>query len=152
MVSEKAELNRYVESLCAEVRDEYCLDPRYYEGDAVKRGLRNADGTGVIAGVTRIGSVQGYYMRDMEKVPIPGELYYRGIRVTEIVDSHVSTGTFGYEEVAYLLLFGKLPDSEQLARFNRILAVSRKLPDGFFEDMILKAPSKNIMNQRSDMT
>ena len=147
MVSEKAELNRYVESLCAEVRDEYCIDPRYYEGDAVKRGLRNADGTGVIAGVTRIGSVQGYYMRDMEKVPIPGELYYRGIRVTEIVDSHISTGTFGYEEVAYLLLFGKLPDSEQLARFNRILAVSRKLPDGFFEDMILKAPSKNIMNK-----
>ena len=147
MVSEKAELNRYVESLCAEVRDEYCIDPRYYEGDAVKRGLRNADGTGVIAGVTRIGSVQGYYMRDMEKVPIPGELYYRGIRVTEIVDSHISTDTFGYEEVAYLLLFGKLPDSEQLARFNRILAVSRKLPDGFFEDMILKAPSKNIMNK-----
>ena len=147
MVSEKTELNRYVESLCAEVRDEYKIDPHYYEGDAVKRGLRNADGTGVIAGVTRIGSVQGYYMRDMEKVPIPGELYYRGIRVTEIVDSHVSTGTFGYEEVAYLLLFGKLPDSEQLARFNRILAVSRKLPDGFFEDMILKAPSKNIMNK-----
>ena len=147
MVSEKTELNRYVESLCAEVRDEYKIDPHYYEGDAVKRGLRNADGTGVIAGVTRIGSVQGYYMRDMEKVPIPGELYYRGISVAQIVDSHAATGTFGYEEVAYLLLFGKLPNAEQLARFNRILAASRRLPDGFFEDMILKAPSKNVMNK-----
>ncbi|MBO6041406.1 MAG: citrate synthase [Oscillospiraceae bacterium] len=147
MVSEKTELNHYVESLCAEVRDEYRIDPHYYEGDAVKRGLRNADGTGVIAGVTRIGSVQGYYMRDMEKVPIPGELYYRGIRLSEIVDSHVSSGTFGYEEVAYLLLFGKLPTVEQLKRFNTILTGARRLPDGFFEDMILKAPSKNIMNK-----
>ncbi len=147
LVSEKTELNRYVESLCAEVLDEYKIDPHYYQGDAVKRGLRNSDGTGVIAGVTRIGSVQGYYMRDMEKIPIPGELYYRGIRVDEIVDSHRATGTFGYEEVAYLLLFGKLPTAEQLGRFNNILAASRRLPDGFFEDMILKAPSKNIMNK-----
>ena len=147
MVSEKTELNHYVESLCAEVRNEYTIDPHYYEGSAVKLGLRNADGTGVIAGVTRIGSVQGYYMRDMEKVPIPGELYYRGISVTEIVDSHVATGTFGYEEVAYLLLFGSLPTKEQLESFNRILAASRRLPEGFFEDMILKAPSPNIMNK-----
>ena len=147
MVSEKTELNRYVESLCAEVLDEYKIDPRYYRGDAVKRGLRNTDGTGVIAGVTRIGSVQGYYMRDMEKVAIPGELYYRGIRIEEIIDSHAATGTFGYEEVAYLLLFGKLPTAEQLGQFNTILAASRRLPDGFFEDMILKAPSKNIMNK-----
>ena len=85
MVSEKTELNRYVEALCAEVRSEYTIDPRYYEGSAVKQGLRNADGTGVIAGVTRIGSVQGYLMRDMEKIPIPGELFYRGISVSEIV-------------------------------------------------------------------
>ncbi len=147
MISEKAELNRYVESLCAEVRDSYRIDPHYYEGDAVKRGLRNADGTGVIAGVTQIGSVQGYYMRDMEKVPIPGELYYRGINVTEIVDSHVSTGTFGYEEVAYLLLFGKLPTAAQLAGFNSIITGARRLPDNFFEDMILKAPSMNVMNK-----
>ena len=90
MVSEKTELNHYVESLCAEVRDEYRIDPRYYEGDAVKRGLRNTDGTGVIAGVTRIGSVQGYYMRDMEKIPIPGELYYRGISLDEIATRKTS--------------------------------------------------------------
>ena len=144
---DKIELNRYVESLCTEMEKEYRINPRYYKGDAVKRGLRNADGTGVMAGVTRIGSVQGYYLRDFEKVPIPGELYYRGINVNEIVEAHSSTGTFGYEEVAYLLLFGALPTREQLLRFNTVLTGARRLPAGFFEDMSLKAPSKNIMNK-----
>ena len=147
MYNDKTELNKYVESLCTEVKDEYRIDPRFYLGDAVKRGLRNADGTGVMAGVTRIGSVQGYYLRDFEKVPIPGELYYRGINVTELIEKHASLGTFGYEEVAYLLLFGTLPTRSQLDRFNRVLTSARRLPDGFFEDMILKAPSKNIMNK-----
>ena len=147
MNESKAELNRYVESLCAEVRGAYTINPRYYVGDAVKRGLRNGDGTGVMAGVTRIGSVQGYYLRDFEKVPIPGELYYRGIDVTEIVKHHHAAGTFGYEEVAYLLLFGALPTRTQLEQFNAILMAARRLPDGFFEDMILKAPSKNVMNK-----
>ena len=147
MHNDKTELNKYVESLCTEVRSEYRIDPRLYAGDAVKRGLRNADGTGVMAGVTRIGSVQGYLMRDFEKIPIPGELYYRGINVDQIVQRHTADGTFGYEEVAYLLLFGSLPTADKLARFNRVLTSARKLPDGFFEDMILKAPSKNVMNK-----
>ena len=144
---DKDRINNYVASLCAEVENEYRIDPRYYASDAVKRGLRNADGTGVMAGVTRVGSVQGYYLRDYEKVPIPGRLYYRGIDVNEILDMHRSLGTFGYEEVAYLLLFGKLPTQDQFQHFNAILAAARALPDGFFEDMILKAPSKNIMNK-----
>lgn len=147
MNTDKLELNQYVETLCTKVQDAYSIDPRYYAGDAVKRGLRNADGTGVVAGVTQIGSVQGYYMRDLEKVPIPGELYYRGISATELADNHSQSGTFGYEEVAYLLLFGKLPTAEQLHRFNKILTGARALPDNFFEDMILKAPSRNIMNK-----
>jgi len=147
MRTDKLELNKYVESLCSEVEDQYRIDPRFYVGDAVKRGLRNADGTGVMAGVTRIGSVQGYYLRDFEKVPIPGALYYRGINVSEIVESHGTLGTFGYEEVAYLLLFGALPTRAQLDSFNTVLTGARRLPDGFFEDMILKAPSKNIMNK-----
>jgi len=147
MNTDKLELNQYVQSLCAELQDAYRIAPHYYAGDAVKRGLRNADGTGVVAGVTQIGSVQGYYMRDMEKVPIPGELYYRGISATELADNHSKSGTFGYEEVSYLLLFGHLPTAEQLARFNKILTGARSLPDNFFEDMILKAPSRNIMNK-----
>lgn len=147
MNGDKTALNSYVESLCGEMEQQYHIDARYYAGDAIKRGLRNADGTGVMAGVTAIGSVQGYYMRDFEKVPIPGELYYRGISATDLVDNHQKEGTYGYEEVAYLLLFGKLPTKDQFNQFNSILTEARKLPDGFFEDMILKAPSKNVMNK-----
>ena len=147
MNENKAILNGYVESLCEELQKEYTIDPRHYVGDTVKRGLRNADGTGVMAGVTRIGSVQGYYMRDGERVPMPGELYYRGIDVMDIVESHQNEGSFGYEEVAYLLLFGKLPTQTQFDQFDTVLSSARRLPDGFFEDMILKAPSKNVMNK-----
>ena len=143
----KMDIQKYVASLCGEVSETYTIDPCYYRSDAVKRGLRNADGSGVMAGVTRIGSVQGYLLRDSEKVPIPGELYYRGINIEDIISHHMSSGTFGFEEVAYLLLFGSLPDKTQFERFNRVLATARKLPAGFFEDMILKAPSKNIMNK-----
>jgi len=144
---EKTLLNGYVSSLCEELQKQYSIDPRHYIGDTVKRGLRNADGTGVMAGVTRIGSVQGYYMRDGERVPMPGELYFRGIDVSDIVESHRRDNSFGYEEVAYLLLFGKLPTEMQFEQFDSVLSAARKLPDGFFEDMILKAPSKNIMNK-----
>ena len=149
MVNDKAELNRYVDSLCTQVRERYSIPRRYYRGDAVKRGLRNSDGSGVLAGVSKVGSVQGYYMRDFDKIPIPGELYYRGINMEEIVKYHYESGTFGYEETAYLLLFGALPTQEELTRFNRILTSARNLPNGFFEDMILKAPSANIMNKLS---
>ena len=143
----KEERNEYMRALCGSIGEEYRINPRYFKSDAVKRGLRNADGTGVMAGVTRIGSVQGYYLRDYEKIPIPGELYYRGINVNEIIEMHESLGTFGYEEVAYLLLLGKLPTWDQFERFNRVLTGARRLPSGFFEDMILKAPSRNVMNK-----
>ena len=113
----------------------------------IKHGLRNADGTGVLIGTTGIGSVQGYYMVDGQRVPMPGKLYYRGISVEDIVDAHQQAGTFGYEEVAYLLLLGRLPAAEELAQFNQILANARQMPAAFTEDMILKAPSRNIMNQ-----
>ena len=134
LVSEKTELNRYVESLCAEVLDEYKIDPHYYEGDAVKRGLRNADGTGVMAGVTRIGSVQGYYLRDMEKIPIPGELFYRGISVSEIVDSHAATGTFGWRySAAYLAVGWQRAGAVLVATllaFGLVRVLVRKLVNG----------------------
>ena len=143
----KEERNQYMNALCADIGEEYRIHPRFFRGDAVKRGLRNGDGTGVMAGVTRIGSVQGYYLRDSEKVPIPGELYYRGINVNEIVEMHESLGTFGYEEVAYLLLLGKLPIRKQFEMFNRVLTGARRLPSGYFEDMILKAPSRSVMKK-----
>ena len=147
MSEDKTDTARYMKTLCEEAGAEYKIDPKYYRSDSVKRGLRNADGSGVMAGVTRVGSVQGYYLSDSEKVPVKGNLFYRGINVDDIIAHHNALSTFGYEEVAYLLLFGKLPTKEQFGKFNEILASARRLPRGFFEDMILKAPSINVMNK-----
>ena len=140
-------LSGYIDSLCSDIKEQYTIDPQHYNNYNVKRGLRNADGSGVIAGITGIGSVQGYVMWDGVQHPIPGKLYYRGIDVEEIVHSHARDKTFGYEEVAYLLMLGKLPNMQQLATFDRVLSAARELPPGFTEDMIIKAPSKNIMNK-----
>lgn len=113
----------------------------------VKRGLRNADGTGVVVGLTRVGDVKGYYFNGEEKVPDDGKLFYRGIDVHDIVKACESEHRFGFEEVCYLLLTGELPNKEQLASMNEYLGSHRTLPPGFTEDMILKAPSSNIMNK-----
>lgn len=140
-------LNDDIHALCADIAEQYRIPKPCLDDPSIKRGLRNADGTGVIVGVSNIGSVQGYYVEDGVRVPVPGKLYYRGISMEDIVNAHRESGTFGYEEVAYLLLFGKLPTREQQMRFNRLLEKSRRLPDRFNEDMILKAPSCNVMNQ-----
>ena len=124
----------------------YCIPEKYYT-DKVKRGLRNSDGTGVMAGVTRIGRVIGYNIEDGEIIPVPGRLYYRGINVVDIVRAHVENRSFGYEEVAYLLLMGKLPTKEEFEQFDAILSKARALPHNFTEDMIIKAPSRDVMNK-----
>ncbi len=123
------------------------IDSKLYQRYDVKRGLRNADGTGVLAGLTNICNVHGYVMNEGEKQNIEGELFYRGYNVKDIVDGVQGSDRFGYEEVAYLLLMGELPSQHELAAFERALSKNRELPSGFFEDMILKAPSKNIMNK-----
>lgn len=140
-------LKGYVSSLCGDLKSVYAVGEEYYRNQNVKRGLRNADGTGVMAGVTRIGSVQGYYMEDGERVPMDGHLYYRGYDLNELVEAHASRGIFGYEETAYLLLMGALPTEEQLSRFNAILRSARQLPPDFTEDVILKSPSRDVMNK-----
>ena len=145
MSEEKYIIDKYMPSLCADAGDRYAIPDRIFTS-AVHRGLRNEDGTGVLVGATRIGSVRGYYMEDGERVPMNGQLLYRGIRVSEIADSHWENGTFGYEEVAYLLLLGKLPNRREMELFNAMLAEARPLPAGFFDDMILKNPSPNVMN------
>ena len=139
-------LEQYTGSLTDSIQKEYLIDEKFYQGD-VKRGLRNSDGTGVLVGVTKVGSVQGYFMQDGQRVPAPGKLYYRGIELTEIVEAHRKADTFGFEEVAYLLLMGYLPSRGELDRFNEIMNRARKLPNGFTEDMIMKNPSRNIMNK-----
>ena len=142
-------LKKYVDEMSADVRERYYIDPAKYASYNVKRGLRNMDGTGVMAGVTRIGSVQGYMMLDGEPIPMPGRLYYRGIEISQIVKYHAEHKTFGFEEVAYLLLLGKLPTEAQLRSYDAVQSAARRLPDGFAEDMILKAPSRSVMNKLS---
>lgn len=119
------------------------------QGADTKKGLRNADGTGVLIGTTAIGSVQGYTIDDGERVPAEGQLYYRGINVLDIIKAHRESNTFGYEEVAYLLLFGELPNKQDFEHFKEVIAAARSMPMGFNEDVLLRAPSKNIMNQLS---
>ncbi len=125
------------------------IDVSYFDKYNVKRGLRNADGTGVMAGVTNICSVHGYIVDDGEKKPVPGELIYRGYNLKDLIHNVILENRFGYEEIAYLLLFGDLPNENQLDDFKSILAENRELPATFFEDIILKAPSRNIMNELS---
>ena len=139
-------LENYTGSLSNHIKQEYHIDAENYRGD-VKRGLRNSDGTGVTIGATRVGSVLGYMIEDGFRVPVPGQLYYRGIELNEIVEAHRKAGTFGFEEVAYLLLMGYLPSRSEMDHFNEIMNNARKLPSGFTEDMIMKSPSKNIMNK-----
>jgi citrate synthase len=137
----------FIKLRAAEIQQSIVIDKSYYNNESVKRGLRNADGSGVMAGVTRIGNVRGYYMQDGEKMPIPGQLIYRGIDVAEMVDGFIREDRLGFEETAYLLIFGQLPDKASLGAFDNVLAEYRVLPKGFTEDMILAAPSNDIMNK-----
>ena len=142
-----AETSEEMQKFAENIRNAYIIDKKRYQNVEMKRGLRNADGTGVIIGVTGIGSVQGYTVVDGVKVPMPGRLYYRGIDSSDIAEAHLRNHTFGYEEVVYLLLLGKLPDRDQEERFKKMLSSARELPRGYNEDVIFKAPSYNVMNQ-----
>ena len=139
-------LKQYTNPLSRSIQEQYAISPDHYRGD-IKLGLRNNDGTGVLVGVSKVGSVQGYLMQDGQRVPAPGKLYYRGIELTDIVEAHRKAGTFGFEEVAYLLLMGYLPSKSELAYFDKIMNQARKLPEGFTEGMIMRHPSHNIMNE-----
>ncbi len=132
--------------LCDTYQKNNAIDTRYFEKFSVKRGLRNADGSGVMAGLTNICNVHGYVISEGEREPDEGRLIYRGIDVTDLTAGCVKEQRFGFEEVAYLLLLGKLPDKDELARFNRMLADRRNLPGSFSDDNIIKVPSPNIMN------
>ncbi len=122
------------------------IDPALYRKYGVKRGLRNDNGTGVLVGLTTIGNVHGYVMNEGEKQAIPGELYYRGIDVRDIVKADKREHRFGYEETAYLLLFGSLPKSRELVDWKNRIGECRRLTDGFKENAIMKHPPRNLMN------
>lgn len=122
------------------------IDPELYNKYEVKRGLRDINGKGVLTGLTEIGDVHAYNIIDGKSVPCEGKLFYRGIDIEDIVNGFVADNRFGFEEVTYLLLFGTLPDREQLADFNKLLSDYRSLPSSFVRDVIMKAPSNDMMN------
>lgn len=142
-----AQKKEAIDILCKEFKKNNHIESELYSTLDVKRGLRNADGTGVLAGLTLICNVHGYVIDDGEKKPEEGKLIYRGYNINDIINDCIDTGRFGFEEVIYLLLFGELPKSEEINYFKSVLAMYRSLPEGFVEDVILKRPSRNIMNK-----
>jgi citrate synthase len=136
-----------IKKLCNEFEKYNHIDPELFDTYHVKRGLRNSDGTGVMAGLTLICNVHGYLLNEGEKMPIDGELIYRGINVKDIVAGCKRENRFGFEEVIWLLIFGHLPTAQQLEFFQALLGEMRELPEYFTEDVLMKAPSPNIMNK-----
>ncbi len=136
-------LRRYAK----QAADSSVIDPELYRTFNVKRGLRNADGSGVLVGLTTVGSVVGYTMFEQEIQPVPGRLFFRGVELRDLVHGFQSEHRFGFEETVYLLLFGKLPTAAQLDEFRDTLDRLRPLPHGFKEDVILGMPSPDVMNK-----
>ncbi len=136
------EINNLAE-LC---RENSTIDVDLYSVHQVKRGLRNLDGKGVLTGLTEISTINSYIEKDGVSTPIKGELYYRGIDINELTEGFIKEDRFGFEETVYLLLFGVLPKKEELGEFKSLLVKYRTLPANFVRDVIMKAPSNDIMN------
>lgn len=139
--------DKLLDSLAQRLLSNSTIPSQDYERYNIKRGLRNSDNTGVMAGITRICSVDGYYIDDGEKVPKEGHLRYRGLDLYDFVAGCKQDERFGFEELVYLLLFGELPNRSQLDEFKALLSENRELPFDFIEDVIMRAPSPNIMNK-----
>jgi len=122
------------------------IDTELFTKYDVKRGLRDINGKGVLAGLTNISEIRASKIVDGVSVPAPGELIYRGYNIKDLVKGFTSENRFGFEEVTYLLLFGRLPTSEELSSFSTMLSEYRTLPTGFVRDIIMKAPSRDMMN------
>ena len=145
--TKKADMARLLESCLDEAREVNTVPPSAFENYRVKRGLREMDGTGVMAGVTNIGNVHGYLMSEGEKIADEGKLEYRGMDMSKLIEAFNQEDRYGFEEVIYLLLFGKLPSKSEMKDFNALMAGNRHLPPRFTEDILMKAPSRSIMNK-----
>jgi len=141
-----AEAARKIHKLSQRCLDNNKIDPQLYDVYHVKRGLREANGKGVLTGLTEVSTVYGNKDIDGVLTPVAGELYYRGINIFDLVDGFTSGNRFGFEETVYLLLFGSLPTKEELNDFSNVLSFNRRLPEDFVPDVILKSPNKDIMN------
>ena len=141
-----SELTPYIKQLSEKCCKCSLVQPEFYKQYDVKRGLRELDGTGVLVGLTNISEIRSKEIVDGKAVPAEGELYYRGINVKDIVRGFFNDKRFGFESVAYLLLFGELPNKTELEQFGKQLGMYRNLPHNFVEDVILKAPPADMMN------
>ena len=139
------QLNDYTTRCEAVCRRNDTISPRLYEEYGVKKGLRDENGNGVLAGLTNISKITSSKIVDGKKVPCDGQLWYRGYRVEDLIGSFGET-ELGYEKIAYLLLMGQMPDSAAAEEFRRLLGECRTLPTNFTRDVIMKAPGKDIMN------
>lgn len=146
MAGFKTKVTPQVEQLTEICKEHSSLDLSLYAKYDVKRGLRDVNGKGVLAGLTQISNVQATKVVDGKEVPCAGSLFYRGYNIKDLTKGFLTDGRFGFEEVAYLLLFGVLPNEEQLKEFSKILCDQRSLPTNFVRDVVMKAPSKDIMN------
>ena len=135
------------QTLFSRMRKNEPFEESLYNKYGVKRGLRNPDGTGVVAGITRISNVHGYLINEYERVPCEGELRYRGINVEDLIGGCLADDRFGFEETVWLLLFGHLPTRGEIEAFNTVMEEFRELPQDFIEDMIMKAASPDLMNK-----
>lgn len=140
-------MNERFQKLCRDYKIQTAIDPRLYDKYNVKRGLRNNDGSGVVVGLTNICCVHGYVIDEGEKRPAPGQLIYRGYDICDLINGVEKDGRYGFEETAYLLLFGNLPNKEHLEDFKKIVTHYRTLPPYFAEDVLMRCPSSNIMNK-----
>ena len=143
---EYSDITPEIEVLSQKITENSVIDTELYKKYDVKRGLRDLDGKGVLTGLTDISTIKQNELIDGKLVPCDGELYYRGYNVNDIVAGIRRDDRFGFEEVVYLLLFGEMPTAEQLKEFKDLLVLYRTLPQNFVRDVILKAPSEDMMN------
>ncbi len=143
------EVTPQIEALASLCKSNSAIDAKLYKEFDVKRGLRDINGKGVLAGLTNISDIISAREVDGKLIPCEGELYYRGININDLVSGFMKDGRKGYEETAYLLLFGELPDVRRLADFKSLLARGRTLPTNFTRDVIMKAPTHDMMNSLS---
>lgn len=136
-----------LQELVEESRASYRIPESAFDSYRVKRGLREPDGTGVTAGVTRIGNAHGYVVSEGERAPVDGVLSYRGYRLEDFCESFMREGRFGFAECCYLLFFGTLPTKDRLEHFRNLISSFERLPPRFDEDILMKAPAPSIMNK-----
>ena len=127
-----------------DILEDGAIAPELYDKYDVKKGLRNNNGTGVLVGLTKVAEVSGYYVEDNVKLPKEGNLYYRGIDIRDV--AKMANGDFGYENTCFLLLFGHYPNQTESKIFSQVIRDEYELPEGFMENIILKNPSKSLMN------